>query len=233
MIPFESAMAESFNRRVFKFLKEASDKASRVIAEQVGPCELARRYGRMERFVNKLAIAPTASISVIQGETSPGIDPILKNIYVHENKLGSTTVKNRWLSEYIDKYATENNMSPQWIAAQWKSAKSHDGSVQHFDWMPQEIKDVFKTAYELDQRWIVSHASVRQQFIDQGQSVNLFIPHDVEKKELLGIHLYAWKMGLKGLYYCRSTSVQRANVGDEVVREVIEETKYEECLSCQ
>lgn len=232
-IPFESAQATGINHSALKFIRESADEASRHIAEQLGSCNLAARYGRKERFVNKLAIAPTASISIITGETSAGIDPILMNIYVHENKIGSTTVKNKWLDKVIEKYASENGHNHQWVTGQWKSILAHNGSVQHLDWLDDWSKEVFKTAYEIDQRWIIEHASVRQQYIDQGQSVNLFMPADVDKKELLGIHIYAWKKGLKGLYYCRSTSVKRANVGQSVEREIIEEEpKYEECLSC-
>lgn len=233
-IPFESALASGKNRQVFSFLREAADKASRNIAEKIGSCQLAERYGRKERFVNKLAVAPTASISIICGESSAGIDPIFRNCYVHENKNGSTTVKNKWLDKVINEHAKTNGESHQWVAGQWKSILAHNGSVQHLEWMDDWTKDVFKTAYEIDNRWIIEHASVRQQYIDQGQSVNLFLQHDVNKKDLLGLHVYAWKKGLKGLYYCRSTSVKKASVGHDVERQVIdEEPKYEECLSCQ
>lgn len=233
-IPFESAMASGINRSVFKHIREKADEASKTIAEALGPCLLGEKYGVMERFVHKMAVAPTASISIIGGETSAGIDPIMSNAYVHENKIGSTSVKNKWLHKFIDRYATDNGESHQWVNGQWKSIIANNGSVQHLDWMDDWTKDVFKTAYELDQRWIVDHAAVRQEFIDQGQSVNLFIPATVDKSDLLGLHIYAWKRGLKGLYYCRSTAVKRASIGENVAREVIEEgTKYEECLSCQ
>ena len=235
MIPFESAMAEGLNRKVFSFLRSSADKASQNIAKELGPCGLGQKHNRMERFTHKMAVAPTGSISIICGEASAGIDPILNNAYIHDNKTGSTTVKNRYFQKYLSEYREENGLDEDWEKAQWKSIVENAGSVQHLDWVSDWAKDVFKTAFELDQRWIINHAAVRQPFIDQGQSVNLFLPHDIHKKDLLGIHLYAWKEGLKSLYYCRSTSVKRAKVGHKVSRDIIEEeeVKYDECLSCQ
>jgi ribonucleoside-diphosphate reductase alpha chain len=231
-IPFESSLASGLGENIFSWLREAADMTSYNIAKDLGPCQLAKKHGKMERFTLKLMIAPTGSISIIGGDATAGIDPRLSNGYVHNNDVGKTTIKNPYLQEIMDKYARDNGLDGRWIVGQWKSIIANDGSVQHLDWLNDWQKDVFKTAYELDQRWIIEHVSIRQKYIDQGQSVNLFIPHDVSKSDLLGIHLYAWKRELKALYYCRSTAPQRARVGHAIEREVIEESKYEECLSC-
>lgn len=240
-IPFESSLAESFNRNVFKFIKTEAYEASIRIGFEKGFAPLFVKRLDTEfprRNVCLLSVAPTSSISIICGEATQGVEPMLANVYTHKNSVGTHIVRNSRLSLIIDAYAYTLPEHPEfskeeWVSEQWKSIGQNAGSVQHLEWMSDWDKDVFKTAYEIDQRWIVTHASVRQDFIDQGQSVNLFFTHDSHKQDLFDVHVMAWRKGLKSLYYCRSTAASRANVGQEVKREVIPEKNYEECLSCQ
>lgn len=234
-IPFGSPMAKGLNLKIFKDLRDKADKASIKIAEERGSCELAKRHGVVERFTHKIAVAPTSSISILCGGVSAGIEPWQSNGYVHKNKTKAETIKNKYLDAFLEKSAKELGKDGRWVAAQWKSIIAHEGSVQHLDWMDDYAKDVFRTAFEIDQRYIIEQASDRGDFIDQGQSVNLFLRHNIHKKDLLGLHLMAWRKRLKTLYYCRSTAPKRASIGGEVARHKIEveEVKYDECLSCQ
>jgi ribonucleoside-diphosphate reductase alpha chain len=229
-VPFESALAKSWNMRVFKHLRREADKASRVLAEERGPCPDAADQGVMERFSHKLAIAPTASISIICGGTSAGIEPIPANIYTHKTLSGSFAVKN----PYLEKVLEEKGMNTD---AVWSSILENEGSVSHLDFLTQDEKDVFKTAFEIDQRWIIDLAADRTPDICQSQSLNLFLPGDVEKWDLHMLHWTAWERGVKSLYYLRSKSVQRAAfAGADIVESIYSEyakTDYEECLACQ
>lgn len=229
-IAFESREATQFNYTVFKHIREKAYAASVIRGAQKGYPKLAS--GRRNNLM--LSVAPTSSISIICGESSAGIEPLLANTYSQKNNLGTTFFRNPALAKVIqEEYeATSTSQTPEgWIDKQWKSIIKHEGSVQHLEWMSDEVKAIFKTAYEIDQRWIIEHASVRQEFIDQGQSVNIFLPGDVSKQYLFDLHILAWKKGLKSLYYCRSTAPKRAVVGNELQREVI--VQYDECLSCQ
>ena len=240
-VPFESVIAKVWNRKIFKHIREQADAASRHLAELRGPCPDAEEYGVMERFSNKMAIAPTASISIIAGNASPGIEPIAANVFLQKTLSGSFTVRNRHLQKLL---AEKGYDTPE----VWSSITTSKGSVQHLDFLDQQEKDVFKTAFELDQRWVVEHAADRQPFVCQAQSVNLFLPADVHKRDLHQIHFQAWKKGLKSLYYCRSLSIQRAdtvsNVLDknDVMTPSVDAPRtdtgagsgnYEECLACQ
>lgn len=229
-VPFESALAKSWNMRVFKHLRREADKASRVLAEERGPCPDAADQGVMERFSHKLAIAPTASISIICGGTSAGIEPIPANIYTHKTLSGSFAVKNPYLEKVLD----EKGMNTD---AVWSSILENEGSVSHLDILTDDEKDVFKTAFEIDQRWIIDLAADRTPDICQSQSLNLFLPGDVEKWDLHMLHWSAWERGVKSLYYLRSKSVQRAAfAGADIVETIYSETAktdYEECLACQ
>ena len=186
----------------------------------------------MERFSHKLAIAPTASISIICGGTSAGIEPIPANIYTHKTLSGSFSVKN----EHLERLLTERGQN---TAEVWGSILEHEGSVQHLEFLSQDEKDIFKTAFELDQRWIVELAADRTPEICQSQSLNIFLPGDVDKWDLHMLHWTAWERGVKSLYYLRSKSVQRASfAGSEAVidaqaRMSEPRTDYEECLACQ
>ncbi|WP_349935066.1 ribonucleoside-diphosphate reductase subunit alpha [Acetobacter sp. A11-2] len=240
-VPFESVIAKVWNRKIFKHIREQADAASRKLAELRGPCPDAEEYGIMERFSNKIAIAPTASISIIAGNASPGIEPIAANVFLQKTLSGSFTVRNRHLQKLLEEKGQD---TPE----VWSSITTSKGSVQHLDFLTQQEKDVFKTAFELDQRWVVEHAADRQPFICQAQSVNLFLPADVHKRDLHQIHYMAWKKGLKSLYYCRSLSIQRADTVSNVLAKndvmnvdssqassgsASSGNDYEECLACQ
>lgn len=233
-IPFESAMAKSWNLRIFKNIKAKADEASRRLAEEKGPCPDAADAGAMERFSHKMAIAPTASISIIAGGTSPGIEPIAANSFTHKTLSGSYTVRNRHLKRLL---AEKGRDEP----SVWTSITENDGSVQHLDFLAQEEKDVFKTAFELDQRWIIELAADRTPLVCQAQSVNLFLKADIQKWDLLMLHFTAWEKGMKSLYYCRSMSIQRAGFAGGVEKDntlqapvfKAEATNYDECLACQ
>jgi ribonucleoside-diphosphate reductase alpha chain len=230
-VPFESAMAKSWNMRLFKHLRRQCDAASRVLAAERGPCPDAAERGVMERFSHKLAIAPTASISIICGGTSAGIEPIPANIYTHKTLSGTFAVRNPYLERLLE--ARGQN-----IPSVWDSILENEGSVQHLDVLSQDEKDVYKTAFELDQRWVVELAADRTPDICQSQSVNIFLPGDVDKWDLHMLHWSAWEQGCKSLYYLRSKSVQRAaHAGAEAVASIeladAGRTDYEECLACQ
>ena len=204
-VSLESVMAKVWNKQIFEHIKAETDKASRLLAEERGPCPDAGDYGIMERFSNKTAIAPTASISTICGGASPGIEPIAGNSYVHKTLSGSFNVRNIELEKLLEEKGHNNEEI-------WSSITVNEGSVQHFDFLDEHEKAVFKTAFEIDQRWVIELAADRAPLITQGQSVNVFLPADVHKRELHQIHFQAWKKGLKSLYYCRSKSIQRAEV---------------------
>ena len=234
MIPIESVMAKVWNKKMFQFIDKEVNAASKKLAEERGPCPDAAEYGINERFSNKTAIAPTASISIICGGASPGIEPVAANSYTHKTLSGSFNVRNKYLKKILQKYNQDTNEV-------WSSITTNQGSVEHLDFLSQDEKDVFKTAFEIDQRWLIDHSADRTPYISQAQSLNVFIPADIHKKDLHQIHYQAWKKGLKSLYYCRSKSIQRA----EVVNTSFAQTKkqnakenqqtndYEECLSCQ
>jgi len=230
-IPFESVMAKVWNKRIFENIKVKADAASVALAHERGACPDADEYGVMERFSYKIAIAPTASISIICGGASPGIEPIAANSFLHKTLSGSFAVRNHYLAATLEKYGRNNEET-------WSEVTIHEGSVQHLDFLSQDEKDVFKTAFELDQRWVIDLAADRTPFICQSQSLNLFLPADVHKRDLHMIHYLAWKKGVKSLYYCRSKSLQRAEKAtslptqDSPTQEP-EATKYEECLACQ
>jgi ribonucleoside-diphosphate reductase alpha chain len=202
-VPMESATAKSWNNAMFKHLRRGADAASVKLAKERGPCPDAADCGVMARFSHKLAIAPTASISIICGGTSAGVEPIPANIYTHKTLSGSFSVKNPFLEATLDK--TGHN-----TPAVWASILEHEGSVQHLDFLSEHDKLVFRTAFEIDQRWIIELAADRTPYICQGQSLNLFLPADIDKWDLHMLHWSAWEKGLKSLYYCRSKSLQRA-----------------------
>lgn len=228
-VPMEGVMAKVWNTRIFSHIKEQADRVSRLLAEEKGPCPDAAQVGVMERFSNKIAIAPTASISIICGGTSPGIEPHLANAFTHKTLSGSFPVKNKFLEALL---AKKGYNTPE----VWSSIFVHEGSVQHLDFLDAHEKDVFKTAFELDQRWLVDLAIDRQPFVCQAQSLNLFFPSDVHKKDLHQIHMRAWAhgKGVKSMYYNRSKSIQRAENGIKKVNPLPPSSPVEdECLSCQ
>ncbi|SCA57052.1 Ribonucleoside-diphosphate reductase [Candidatus Terasakiella magnetica] len=246
-VPFESALAKAWNRNIFAHIQKKADEASETLADERGSCPDAEEYGIKARFSCKTAIAPTASISIICGGSSPGIEPIAANSYMHKTLSGSFNVRNPYLAEVLEEHGHNDEDT-------WTSITVNEGSVQHLDFLSQDEKDVFKTSFELDQIWVVDLAADRAPFIDQAQSVNLFLPADVHKRDLHQLHFQAWKRGLKSLYYCRSKSIQRAEVVatkdhmPDTLKALLEkvetpdnprlplaneENKYDECLACQ
>ncbi|MCP2669396.1 ribonucleoside-diphosphate reductase subunit alpha [Maricaulaceae bacterium EIL42A08] len=232
-VPFESAMAQSWNKRMFQHIRQEADKASVKLAEERGACPDAAEQGIKARFSHKLAIAPTASISIICGGTSAGIEPIPANVYTHKTLSGSFTVKNPYLEKLLD----EKGINTPGV---WASILEHEGSVQHLEELDDHEKDVFKTAFELDQRWVIEHAADRTPYVCQSQSLNIFLPGDVNKWDLHMLHWSAWEKGVKSLYYCRSKSVQRASFANAAEKTDMEKsmedaapTDYDECLACQ
>jgi ribonucleoside-diphosphate reductase alpha chain len=240
-IPFEGAMAKVWNIRMFKHIRTEADTASVILAEERGACPDAEDFGIKERFSNKLSVAPTASISIICGGASPGIEPVAANSFTHKTLSGSFNVRNQYLRQILEEKGKDDDET-------WSSITTHEGSVQHLDFLTEDEKAVFRTAFEIDQRWIIEHAGDRSDSICQSQSINLFLPADIHKRDLHQLHYLAWKKGVKSLYYCRSKSIQRAEVvanqdteqlavphfgkvngGDQPAEEI----DYEECLSCQ
>ena len=236
-VPLESVMSKVWNDKIFKHIQIKVDQASKILAEERGACPDAEEYGFKERFSNKTAIAPTASISIICGGASPGVEPIAANSYTHKTLSGSYNVRNKYLKKILEKKGKNDDET-------WSSITTNQGSVAHLDFLSSHEKDVFKTAFELNQKWIIELAADRTPYISQAQSINIFLPADVNKKDLHQIHFQAWKKGLKSLYYCRSKSIQRAeniNTGSSTdvlnnvysKNEIENETSDEECLSCQ
>lgn len=216
MIPFDSPKAADLNRYIFAQIQHLVDRANQELAVEKGSCPDAASRGYIARFSNCTSIAPTASISGIAGEASPGIEPWMANVFTQKTLSGSFTLRNRYLAEQLD--ACGRNTSEVWA-----SIAANGGSVQHLDFLTHQQKEVFRTALEIDQMAIINQAGDRQQYIDQSQSVNLFVPANCSKAYLHRLHMNAWKRGLKSLYYLRSQSIQRA---DAISTDA-------ECIACQ
>ncbi len=201
--PFEGAVAKVWNKKIFSHIKAKADKANFILALERGPCPDAAEHGIMKRFSNMTATAPTASISVIAGGASPGIDPYVANAYNEKRKNGAFTVRNKHLGPVLAIYGRDDEET-------WSSIMINEGSVQHLDFLSSKWKSVFKTAHEIDQHWVIQHAADRTPMIDQSQSLNVYLAGNVHKKTLHDIHFKAWQLGIKSLYYCRSMAVHRA-----------------------
>lgn len=233
-IPWESASAKSANMRIFKNIRKQLDKANLELGAERGEAPDAKGYG--VRFSHVMAVAPNASSSIIMGNASPSIEPFRANAYRQDTLSGSSLTKNKFLDAILkDACKTTDEYDKT-----WKSVISSDGSVQHLTILSQDQKDVFKTAMEIDQRWVVDFAADRQKYIDQGQSVNLFFRPDANIVYLHAVHFMAWKAGCKALYYCRSDSIRKADkVSQQIERKIIEEidlTKIidgDTCLACE
>jgi ribonucleoside-diphosphate reductase alpha chain len=224
-IPFESAMAGTANLEMFEKIKREADQETRKLAIERGACPDDDTAS--VRNAHLLAIAPNASSSIICGNTSPSIEPFRANAYTQKTKTGSNLVKNKFLDKII-----EDRTDYDGYTEAWRSIVANKGSVQHLDILDDWEKDVFKTAVEINQSWVVEHASVRQEYICQAQSVNLFFPPDVNKADLHNVHMLAWAKNLKTLYYLRSEAISRAdNVTSQAKREIIFEQS--DCLSCE
>jgi ribonucleoside-diphosphate reductase alpha chain len=244
-VPMESVMAKVWNNKIFEHINKEVNAASILLADERGACPDAEEVGVKERFSNKTSIAPTASISIICGNSSPGIEPFAANSFTQKTLTGSFTVKNKNLVRLLDKKGFNTDQV-------WSSISTHEGSVQHLTFLSDHEKDVFKTAYEIDQNWIIELAADRTPHISQAQSLNVFMPGNVSKKYLHEIHFKAWKKGVKSMYYSRSTSIQRADKVSHAVTVDVKMTdlekkntneanalaaaadnKYDECLACQ
>jgi ribonucleoside-diphosphate reductase alpha chain len=233
-IPFESALAKSLNLKMFRKIRRDADAASVVLAKERGPCPDALERGVMARFSHKLAIAPTASISIICGGTSACVEPIPANVYTHKTLSGAVSVRNPHLAKLLMAKGADT-------LEVWQSIVEHEGSVAHLDVLTQHEKATFRTAFEIDQRWIIELAADRAPFICQSQSINIYLPADIDKWDLHMLHWTAWRRGIKSLYYCRSKSLSRAAFAGKLAADgnhaqastALTRTDYEECLACQ
>ena len=225
-IPFESAMAKGRNMSIFWHIKSCAETESRNLAVERGEAPDATGTGM--RNCHLLAVAPNASSSIICGNTSPSIEPYRANAYTQKTKSGTSLQKN----EYLEDLLRDLGMDTDEV---WKSIVTNGGSVQHLDFLDDWTKDVFKTAVEIDQRWVIDMAADRQKHICQSQSLNVFFPADVSKQELHAVHMMAWKKKIKTLYYLRSEAYKRAEkVSDEALRQRIFDSMDEnECLACE
>ena len=222
-IPFDGVMGQVANKQIFKHIKESAVAASKQLAEERGECPDGKGTGM--RNMHLLAIAPNASSSIICGDTSPSIEPYRANAYTQKTKTGSFLVKNPYLTRLLETKGQDTD-------AVWSSIITNSGSVAHLECLDEYEKEVFKTALEIDQRWIVDLAGERQPYICQSQSVNLFFPATVDIPTLHHIHMRAWVKGLKSLYYLRSEAVKRADVvSHKVAREALND--YDTCLACE
>ena len=226
-VPIESIMAKVWNNKIFSHIAEQVKIASDILATEKGSCLDAEECGIKLRFSNTTTIAPNASISIIACSSSPGIEPYAGNTFTQKTLTGSFIVKNKNLVKLLEEKGYNNEQI-------WSSISTHEGSVQHLDFLSNHEKDVYKTAYEIDQRWIIELAADRTQYITQAQSLNVFIPGYIHKQYLHDVHFMAWKLGVKSLYYCRSTSIQRADKVSHLINtEAIAKKDEEECLACQ
>lgn len=232
MIPWDSALAKVVNLQIFNHIKKEAEAETKLLAIERG--EYPDGIGTGRRNSHLLAIAPNANSSIIVS-TSPSIEPYKSNAFTHRTRAGSFLVKNKYLEKTLEKYLPEEDQE-SWLAAIWSSVITNAGSVQHLDFLSEIERSVFKTAFEIDQNWVVAHASDRQPFICQGQSVNLFFPSGSDKAYVNQVHLKAWKEKLKGLYYLRtdagisaekvSYKVQRVALADYAIQE-------NECIACE
>ena len=212
MIPFESTEASLLNEQIFKTIQERSQSASEELANLYGEPEFLKGTGR--RNSTTMAVAPTTSSAFIIGQVSQSIEPLWSNNYVKDVAKAKVTVQNEYLRDVLKKYDKDNRET-------WIDIRNHDGSVQHLDYLTQNEKDVFKTFSEINQYEIINQASVRQKYIDQGQSLNIMVNPKTSTKELNELHLYAWENGVKTLYYQHTTSAAQ-----EFYRSSV-------CLSCE
>jgi ribonucleoside-diphosphate reductase alpha chain len=235
-IAWESALAKSLNIRIFKGVREKLDIANKKLGLERG--EAPDAVGTGNRFSHLMAIAPNASSSIIMGNTSPSVEPYRANAYRQDTLSGSHLNKNKHLDIIIkEKCSADSKLDYNEI---WSSIMSNDGSVQHLDFLSEHEKDVYKTSMEIDQRWIIEHASDRQEHIDQAQSINVFFRPNTNIKYLHAVHFQAWKQGLKTMYYCRSEKIGKADkVAKKIEREVIKEIDLQaladgnDCLACE
>jgi len=231
-LSWESALAVSANHKIFKHIKKKLDEANLELGTERG--EAPDSVGTGRRFSHTQAIAPNASSSILMNNTSPSIEPYRANAYRQDTLSGAYLNKNRFLEKLLKTKVKEEELQDV-----WSSIMANDGSVAHLDILTDEEKAVFKTAMEIDQRWLVQHAADRQQYIDQAQSLNVFFRPDSDVKYVHAVHFMAWKLQLKTMYYCRSEKIGKADkVFKKIEREIIKEidlrslAEGEECLAC-
>jgi ribonucleoside-diphosphate reductase alpha chain len=234
-IPFESAIAKGLNNEVFKHIKDAMDAHQDKVND---PCPMSRRTGSRRRNVHTTATAPTMSISTLANVTSSGIEPWLTNAFTKKVKQGAFPIRNKYLRALIDGL----DKPTEWKEEQWKHIVNNRGSVQGLEWMSLWDKDVFKTAFEINQQWVIQHAADRVPYITQGQSLNLFVPGGSNVQLISDLHMTAWQKGLKGLYYLRSTAVNMASTeasGRKAIEvpgatrgQTLEDMNQDTCLGC-
>jgi len=224
-LAWESWEAASDNYHIFKDIKQQALEATYQLATERGECPDGKGTG--VRNMHLLAVAPNANSSILCG-CSASIEPRISNYYTHRTRAGSHVVRNTYLEETLEKHGKNTDKV-------WKTIIENEGSVQHLDFLSEHEKNVFKTAFELDQTWVVEHSAKRQEFICQGQSVNLFFPSGADKGYVNRVHLLAWKEGLKGLYYLRTTAgVVAEKVGTTVERNALKDFEGDDsCVSCQ
>ena len=233
-MPWESVLAVSANHRIFKHIKKRLDAANLELGKERGEALDAQGTGR--RFSHMQAIAPNASSSILMNNTSPSIEPYRANAYRQDTLSGSYLNKNRFLDALLKTKVKEEELQDI-----WSSIIANDGSANHLDILTDDEKEVFKTAMEIDQRWVVQHAADRQEYIDQAQSLNVFFRPDSSIKYIHAVHFQAWKQGLKTMYYCRSEKIGKADkVFRKIEREIIKEIDLkalakddEVCLACE
>ncbi len=197
MIPFESMDATKLNAKIFKLIQEKALNASKELATLYGEPSVLKGYGR--RNTTLTAIAPTTSSAFILGQVSQSIEPIWSNNYVKDVAKSKVTIKNQYLEEILEKLGKNTRDV-------WTDIRNHDGSVQHIDFLSDHEKDVFKTFSEIDQYVVLDQAAIRQQFVDQSQSLNIMVNPSVSAKEINELYLFAWRNGVKSLYYQHSTN---------------------------
>jgi ribonucleoside-diphosphate reductase alpha chain len=235
-LPWESSMAVGLNKTIFETVRKKLDDANQALGTERGEAPDAEGTGN--RFSHLMAIAPNASSSILMGNTSPSIEPYRANAYRQDTLSGSHLNKNRWLDQIIKKEAESHPVG--WYDEQWSSIIANDGSVQHLKYLDDWTKDVYKTSMEIDQRWVIQHASDRQPFIDQAQSLNVFFRPDSNLVYIHAVHFMAWKSGLKTMYYCRSDKIAKADkVSKRIEREIMKEIDItsiadgDACIACE
>lgn len=240
LIAFEGVMAKVANNKMFKNIKKKLDEANLELGSERGEAPDAKGTGK--RFSHVMAIAPNASSSIIMGNTSPSIEPYRANAYRQDTLSGSSLTKNKWLDKVIESKLADASgvINKDEYNDIWSSIIANDGSAQHLDILDENEKAIFKTAMEIDQRWIIEHAADRQQHIDQSQSINLFFRPDANIKYLHACHFLAWKHKLKTLYYCRSEKLAKADkISKRIERNIIKEldmsaiAQGNDCISCE
>jgi ribonucleoside-diphosphate reductase alpha chain len=221
-VPYESAMAHAINLRLFKWLKGTGDRINTEVALERGSCPDAIHAGLIQRWSHMFSVAPTASISIICGETSASVEPRPSNLYIAKTLSGSFEVRCAALERLILKHAQDwyltgdpdmtfdrQSYIDDFVSRAWKQIENDDGSCLNLAFLSDDEKDTFKTFLEVDQRWVIGHAAARAPFIDQMASNNISVRPDVHKRDLHNLHMKAWRDGVPSLYYLRSKSMKR------------------------